>query len=71
MTIKKLYIHSGQLNVVLLAEHPLEAIQQAVMQFGNGKKLDPEYFYVDERGFRGADEAKTKIHIDRVRRSFQ
>jgi hypothetical protein len=41
------------------------------MQFGNGKKFDPEYFYVDERGFRGADEAKTKIHVDRVRRSFQ
>lgn len=71
MTVKKLYVHSGQLNVVLLAEHPLEAIQQAICQFGNGKKLDPEYFYVDERGFRGDDEAKTKISIDRVRRSFK
>lgn len=47
----KYYVRSGALERIVIADSPLEACEQALC-LANGEMLD-EYFYVDERGFRG------------------
>lgn len=60
--LKKVYIVSGDLKVVLSAISPFSACQKALRVHGENKKLDEEYVYIDERGFR-TDDAKWKVPV--------
>ncbi len=60
--LKKVYITSGDLNVVLTANGPFNACQKALKLYAEGKTLDPEYIYIDERGWR-VEDAQWKIPV--------
>jgi hypothetical protein len=62
---KKIYVTSGQLAVVLIAEGPLDAIQKALAKAGQ-VTLDPDYFYLDERGFREGDNVQYKVPVEQA-----
>lgn len=48
----KYYVRSGELEKVVNANSPLQAALKAV-QVARGEKIDPQWFFIDERGFRG------------------
>jgi len=62
---KKVYVCSGELAVVLIAESQLDAVTKAFKK-AHGKKLDPRTVYIDERGFRHNDTAKWKIPVEQA-----
>lgn len=61
---KKIYVTSGQLRVVLAANSPQDAIKKA-LRHASQKVLDSKFFYLDERGFRGAD-AEYKVPVEQA-----
>ena len=78
----KYYVRSGELEVIVTANTPEEACDKAVDKC-QGETIDPYFFYVDERGFRGPiyqngvttcttddDEAEWKIQTDDVIATF-
>lgn len=48
--MKKFYVWSGSLQVVLLAENAREAVDKA-LGHASGQAIDPYFFYVGEAGF--------------------
>ena len=63
--MKKIYLVCGDLTWVGLVEKPTEAIKKALEQFGKGKTLDPDYFYLDEHGLR-IDDARWKVPVEQA-----
>ena len=66
MKRKKVYVTSGDLAVCLIADGPLEACRNAVAAHGDGKTLDSEFFFVDERGHREGDDAQYKVPVEQA-----
>ena len=79
---RKFYVRSGTLEVVIAADSPEDACDKAIDK-ANGQTIDPYFFYVDERGFRGPiyqngvttcttddDEAEWKIQTDTIIQTF-
>lgn len=62
---KKIYVASGELAVVLIASGPLDAITRALDKAGP-VTLDPDYFYLDERGFRQDMSAEWKVPVEQA-----
>jgi len=50
--MRKYYVKSGELQVLLLAESPALAAMDAIQNHAKGHTLDRLWLYVDERGFR-------------------
>lgn len=61
---RKIYVWSGELRVVLLANSPLDATTKAIKRFGKNKSLDD--FYLDERGFREGDDAQFFVPVEQA-----
>jgi len=53
MMSAKYYVRCGELEKIVTAATPREACDKAVDLCKDGEVLDPHWFYVDERGFRG------------------
>lgn len=65
MDTKKIYVTSGELAVVLMANGPLDAIEKALAKAGR-VTLDHDYFYLDERGFRHDESAEYKVPVEQA-----
>lgn len=63
--MKKMYVVSGQLTCMVMANGALDAIVLALHKFGKDKVLDPHYFYLDEQGYREGKEASYRIPIEK------
>jgi hypothetical protein len=63
--MKLVYVNSGQLRVKLEAKNPIEAITCAFERFGDGKQLDPNFIYIDERGYRTRN-ARYKVPVEQA-----
>lgn len=63
---KKVYVKSGQLQQVLMANGVMDAISSALAHSESGLTLDPWYFYLDERGFRDDDTAQYKVPVEQA-----
>lgn len=59
---KKVYVKSGDLEHVVHANDALDAVCKALERRIDGCTLDPDFFFVDERGFRTQD-ATWKVPI--------
>ena len=66
---KKVYVVCGELRGVIIADSPIHACTSLLKAFGKGKKLDPDYFYLDERGFREDKNATFTVPIEQVLRN--
>ena len=64
MDTKLVYVKSGELEVKLEANHPMQAIKRALDRSG-GATLDPCFFYLDERGFRTTT-AEYKVPVEQA-----
>lgn len=60
---RKLYVSSGQLNCIIMADNPLNAALKALKLFGHKKTLDSTFFLIDERGYRDKYDAAWAIPI--------
>ena len=58
--MRKIYVVSGCLRVVIMATNPLEACVMALTRYGRGKVID-QCFYLDERGFREGADAQFRV----------
>jgi len=65
-TKKKIYVTSGELAVVTIADGPIAAIKTALFQFGTDKRLDDDFIYLDERGFRHDDTAQYIVPLEQA-----
>lgn len=63
---RKMYVCSGELAVVLVASGPLDAIRRSLELKGDGVTLDPDYFYLDPRGFREGEAAEYKVPVEQA-----
>lgn len=54
-SMKKVYVVCGDIRLVKLCEEPLDACH-AALGFKSDKHMLGSHFYIDERGFRDADE---------------
>ena len=61
---RKIYVQSGQLQTIVLADSPLDAIRIALDRFDHDIVLDPNFFYLDERGHRTDASAAYIIPIE-------
>lgn len=59
----KYYVRSGQLEQVVIASNPLDAATRALL-LCDGEEIDPLFFYVDERGFRGPTPMDNTVSTD-------
>ena len=50
--MRKYYVRSGQLERLVIANTPVLAAEEALVQ-ARGEYIDFYYIYIDERGFRG------------------
>jgi len=62
---KKIYVTSGDMQVVLEADGPIGAIKTALKR-ANGATLDSDFIYLDERGFRHDDTAQYKVPVEQA-----
>ena len=63
--MKKVYVTSGELKTVLMANGPVEAFTRALLEHSDGLTLDPRFIYMDERGNR-TDDAKYKVPVEQA-----
>jgi hypothetical protein len=61
--LKKVYVVSGKLHWVGFAQGPLDATFKALDSMTKRVTLDPDFFFIDERGFR-TEEAFWKVPVD-------
>jgi hypothetical protein len=62
--MKKVYVCSGELRWVGMAEGPLDACKRALKGFGG--TLDSSYFFIDERGYRDLATASHKVPVSKA-----
>jgi len=68
--MRKYYVRSGQIEQVVTANDPKEAVNIVIQHKVSGEIMDPVGFYVDERGFRGPTPDNPVFETDMLPKFF-